>query len=413
MAETWKAMWAIVKAKFPDAILTSSVRQGDPGYHGKGQAIDIARPYPAESARMLEFAKWIGANYPNSTQLIHTPGPNILNGKPFTYDAPTRRDHYNHVHWAMATTPAPPKGAPMALPSSDRRGARVIWIAIHSAEGARTKEDLYAFFNRNQNASSHVGIDGRGIADWVPRERYAWTLLNGNPISVNAELCAFARWTRAQWLSTGWVDGCYNPREIVRNTARWVLREAKALGIPLQYIGTDGVRARRAGVIIHWDYSKGTGNGDHWDTGNNFPFDVMFQDIRTLQGGTTPAPEPTKKVSTTMDFLVKAQNTPAVFVVTSTCDGFRKRHIGAEEFATLTGCGAVVHTRPDAEVNAIPSVTDTQNLTGAAVHNYHTPTGSDTPAAFRPAHEQITELVQTTRSIAESLKSHIENPPAE
>src|SRR5688500_17229255 len=118
MAETWQQMWAIIKKQFPDAILTSAYRPGDPGYHGKGQAIDIARPYPAEAGRMLEFARWIGRVYPHSTQLIHTPGPNILNGRPFTYDGPTQRDHYNHVHWAMANMPAPPSGGAPPPPST-------------------------------------------------------------------------------------------------------------------------------------------------------------------------------------------------------------------------------------------------------------------------------------------------------
>lgn len=175
----------------------------------------------------------------------------------------------------------------MALPSSSRFGATVIWVTLHTAEGSRTKEDLYAFFNRNQNASSHVGIDGRGFTDWVPRERAAWTLLNGNPISVNAELCGFARWTREQWLSEGWVDGCWNPRAMVRHAAQWAKRECEALGIPKRYIGINGVRNRERGVIIHWDYSRGTGDGDHWDTGWNFPWDVFFADMNP-----TPVPAP-------------------------------------------------------------------------------------------------------------------------
>jgi hypothetical protein len=168
----------------------------------------------------------------------------------------------------------------MALPSSSRNGARVLWITLHTAEGSRTKEDLYAFFNRNQNSSSHVGIDGYGISPpWVDRSRAAWTLLDGNPVSMNAELCAFASWTRAQWLSTGWVDGCWNPRQIVRNAASWALQECRAFGIGPVYIGTSGVRNRQAGIIDHDDYSDGTGDGDHWDIGESFPWDIFFQDM--------------------------------------------------------------------------------------------------------------------------------------
>lgn len=169
--------------------------------------------------------------------------------------------------------------AASGLPSSSRNGARVIWVTLHTAEGSRRAIDLFNFFNANQNASSHVGIDGSGYYDWVGRDRAAWTLLNGNPVSVNAELCGFARWSREQWLSTGVVDGVVNPRAMVRNAALWAQRECEALGIPKQYIGVDGVRARRAGVIIHWDYSRGTGDGDHWDTGSGFPWDVFFADM--------------------------------------------------------------------------------------------------------------------------------------
>lgn len=297
----------------------------------------------------------------------------------------------------------------MALPNSSRNGAKVIWIALHTAEGSRNKEDLYAFFNRGQHASSHVGIDGRGVADWVDRSRSAWTLLNGNPISVNAEICGFAKWTRAQWLSTGTVDGCYNPRQIVRNVAWWVLRESRALGIPLEYIGTGGVRSRRSGIIMHWDYSKGTGNGDHWDIGREFPFDVMFQDIRELQGVAAPAtPEP-KKVGTEMDFLVKGDKRPEVYVVSSTSAGFEKRHIEIGEYNTLTGCGATVTTRPQAEVDAIARYEDGRNVIGRSVHNYEVPNGPD---SYVPSYATVEETIQTLRSIAESLKSHIENPPA-
>lgn len=167
----------------------------------------------------------------------------------------------------------------MALGRSSRNGKKPKWVVLHSAEGSRRRQDLYDFFNRNQNASSHVGIDGGGFDDWIDSVWAAWTLLNGNSISVNAELCAFARWTRAQWLSTGTVDGVVNPRAMVRAAAMWAKRECERWGIPKKYIGVDGVRRGEAGIIIHWDYSRGTGDGDHWDTGENFPYDVFFADM--------------------------------------------------------------------------------------------------------------------------------------
>ena len=90
----WQQMWEIIRAQFPTATLNSDYRAGDPGYHGKGRAIDIGGPMGAINS-------WIAKVYPNSTQLIYTPGANILNGRPFQYDAPTQADHFDHVHWAF------------------------------------------------------------------------------------------------------------------------------------------------------------------------------------------------------------------------------------------------------------------------------------------------------------------------
>src|SRR5688572_27967017 len=116
----------------------------------------------------------------------------------------------------------------MSYGSSYRGGAVVKLVVLHTAEGARTKESLASFFWNNNNASSHVGIDAGGILDMVPRHLAAWTLGNGNPTSVNAEICGFARWSRDQWLSTGVVDGCNNPRRMVWLAAQWAKRECEA-----------------------------------------------------------------------------------------------------------------------------------------------------------------------------------------
>lgn len=168
----------------------------------------------------------------------------------------------------------------MALASSSRNGARILWIALHTAEGSRRRSDLYHFFDTIRSGSSHGAADGTGLDDgWVPDDRAAWTLLNGNPVSLNLEMCAFARWSRAQWLSTGTVDGVVNPRQMVRNAAEWARRKCEKYGIPKTHIGVDGVTARRPGIIMHRDYTFGARDGDHTDIGNNFPWDVFFADM--------------------------------------------------------------------------------------------------------------------------------------
>jgi hypothetical protein len=177
----------------------------------------------------------------------------------------------------------------MALASSSRNGAAIIWVALHTAEGSRRRSDLYNFFDTVRSGSSHGGVDGTGLDDgWVPDDRSAWTLLNGNPVSLNLEMCGFARWTRDQWLSTDTVDGCVNPRQMVRNAAEWARRKCEKFGVPKSYIGIDGVAARRPGIIAHRDYTFGAGDGDHTDIGLNFPWDVFFAD---MNAGTPTPPE--------------------------------------------------------------------------------------------------------------------------
>lgn len=84
-----RQMAAIIERGVPGARISSAYRPGDSGYHGRGKAIDIGSPEAASN-------RWIARHYPNSTQLIYTPGVNLLNGRPHRYNAATRADHYDH-----------------------------------------------------------------------------------------------------------------------------------------------------------------------------------------------------------------------------------------------------------------------------------------------------------------------------
>lgn len=99
----WEAMWQAVSGHFPGISLISSFRPGaitatgNVSYHARGRAIDI-------SPRMDVF-DWLVANYgKQSKEIIFSPagGRQIWNGAPHMYGEPTRGDHWDHVHWAMA-----------------------------------------------------------------------------------------------------------------------------------------------------------------------------------------------------------------------------------------------------------------------------------------------------------------------
>jgi SLT domain-containing protein len=121
-AVTWPSMFAAVKAQFPWALDNSDVRNGDPGYHGKGEALDVGAA-GNDPAKLMEVDKWIGKNYPDSQELIHLGGTNIKNGKDVgdgfsLYGATTMNEHGNHVHWARTSAPGAPTSSGATAPGA-------------------------------------------------------------------------------------------------------------------------------------------------------------------------------------------------------------------------------------------------------------------------------------------------------
>lgn len=83
--------------------VTSYIRPGDPGYHGKGRAMDFSGDSDAQMRFAQEMIKRHGTSI---SQLIYTPlGFGIANGKQVGLDywgAKTNAQHYDHVHVAFA-----------------------------------------------------------------------------------------------------------------------------------------------------------------------------------------------------------------------------------------------------------------------------------------------------------------------
>ena len=106
-------MSAFVNGIYPDMTLTSSFRDGDPGYHGSGMAGDFSNG-SGNTPEMLGLANAIAEKYPNSLELIHSNPAfkgNIKNGQNVgdgmsVYGASTMGEHENHVHWAMDSAPS-------------------------------------------------------------------------------------------------------------------------------------------------------------------------------------------------------------------------------------------------------------------------------------------------------------------
>ncbi len=159
---------------------------------------------------------------------------------------------------------------PMPSPNfSSRHGSKPRLIVLHTAEGAKTIESLGSFFGSlSSKVSSHAGADDkkRTIGEYVKRPNAAWTVgRNANAISVNIELCAFASWTRSEWLK--------HPN-MLENCALWIAEEAAANGIPIVKLTPAQAQSSGRGVCQHRDL--GVWGGGHHDCGNGFPIDDVL-----------------------------------------------------------------------------------------------------------------------------------------
>lgn len=152
---------------------------------------------------------------------------------------------------------------------SSRGGAAVRLIVVHTAEGARTIEELGNFFaSSSSGVSSHVGIDDtKGvIGEYVKRPNKAWTQGNANPVCVSAENCAFAEWSRDEWMR--------HPN-MLANCAQWIAEEAYYFDIPIVKLSASQAQGSARGVCQHNDL--GSWGGGHWDCGSGFPMDDVLE----------------------------------------------------------------------------------------------------------------------------------------
>jgi hypothetical protein len=158
-----------------------------------------------------------------------------------------------------------------AIPSpnySSRGGSAVRLIVIHTAEGALTIEELGNFFaSTSSGVSSHTGIDDKPgiVGEYVKRGNKAWTAASANPVAVQTELCAFAKWSRDEW---------NRHPTMLENCAKWIAEEAAAFDIPITKLTASQAQGSGRGVCQHADL--GSWGGGHWDCGSSFPMDHVL-----------------------------------------------------------------------------------------------------------------------------------------
>ena len=184
---------------------------------------------------------------------------------------------------------------PMLTPCySDRQGATVRLIVIHTAEGSTTIESLANWFkNPSHGVSSHVGADDKvnTVGEYVRRRHKAWTCASFNPVAVQLELCARAAWTTAQW------DKHPN---MLDNCAKWIAEEAKVFNLPITRLSPSQAQGSGRGVCQHIDL--GIKGGGHVDCGGGFPMDRVLDMARGSQSETPAVPAPPSSKAPTFPF---------------------------------------------------------------------------------------------------------------
>ncbi|BAF54877.1 phage tail tape measure protein [Corynebacterium glutamicum] len=131
----------LVNRFFPGMSITSTLRPGDPGHHGTGNAVDFSNGFDS-TPEMRSAAQFFYKNYgPALLELIHSPfSNNVKNGQNVgdgfgLYGAGTMNAHRNHVHVAAAGA-LPEPGDPITpVPSGGGGGGGVInWLRNRVAD---------------------------------------------------------------------------------------------------------------------------------------------------------------------------------------------------------------------------------------------------------------------------------------
>ncbi len=181
----------------------------------------------------------------------------------------------DYGQWSLAgAQPQPAPGVPMPprramwSPNCDDRPRNVSWLCFHTQEGGGTADSLARYLDNPASGVSYNTVgDAHELVDVVPFGRSPWAALGANGRADH--FCfggSFSAWSRQQWLDCGMLD----------NAAAWLADRAQTRGIPIAYVGTDGVRTGKPGVIGHVDWTHGANEGSHTDPGPNFPWDELI-----------------------------------------------------------------------------------------------------------------------------------------
>ena len=158
----------------------------------------------------------------------------------------------------------------------------VDWLVIHTAEGAKDEIDLGHYFAGTTAGSSNAGIgQDAGYATYVNYGDTSWCAPPLNQEGEHLEICGFAKWTRAEWISR---------KALLEAVAHWIAWRCTVRRIPIRYVASP--RVGTSGVTGHINVNNVFHKSDHHDPGAGFPWDVVIARAQAIAAVPAPAPKP-------------------------------------------------------------------------------------------------------------------------
>lgn len=170
-------------------------------------------------------------------------------------------------------------------------GRQIDLVVLHdmeAPEGIRTAENVAGWFAglTAPRASAHWCHDSDSSIRCVADKDIAWHAPGANHNGIGHELAGYARQNRAEWLDP------YGLAMLPRVAAQ-VQVDCATYGIPIRFVGPDGLRRGERGITIHRYVSEAFRRSTHWDTGYHFPEDHFLELVRSARPpAVTPNPVP-------------------------------------------------------------------------------------------------------------------------
>lgn len=184
-------------------------------------------------------------------------------------------------------------------------------IVVHTMEapeGPNTAENIAEYFASGKVvASAHACVDQDSLVICLPMSDTAFAAPGANADGYQVEHAGYASQD-----ASGWNDAA--SQSMLRISAAHTREIALAAGIPLRHLTDDELAAGYAGFVGHDQVSRVYRKSDHWDPGENFPWD---QYMALVNNGETATEETTVPEEDTVHFI-RSRQTSTIYAVTPT-----------------------------------------------------------------------------------------------